>query len=122
MDDEPKDQYGIPRERFEKALASVSEAAKDRINARAINSTTNFMYVLGIPETPADLAMFAKTVAGATVAAALVDGWVVLTPEGLATEDDRRSASEAEMRAMSQDDLEEFLRSVQRPAAQGGYL
>lgn len=119
------DEYGVSLKAYIDASLSVSPKAADRVQRRAERATSNFLYAYGLPTQPIELLHFANMVSSTVLATALVDGFVVQTEAGTATEEEKaeRAQAAAEHPQRQEDPLAALAAAINGQNVEpGGYL
>lgn len=122
------DDFGVTIEQYSEAAMRFSEALTERLDRRTAKATANWLFVYGNVKEPRHLLQFAEMTAGALLATMVVDGFVTLTPEGTATDEEvaERRERREQNRAEGQDLLSVLTeaidgQNIERPRP-GGYL
>lgn len=125
-----EDEFGVRLGDIQDALDSISDKAMEQVSRRLLTCTSNYLYAVNVPTTPADLLRFADLLARTVLATAVVDGTVKVTKSALAPEEEQAERKKQDEQASKrQDAAAMMLEAIQaartgEPTAThpGGYL
>lgn len=80
----------VSSEDIQETSTNFSDEFQEMLLGRSIHCCTNWLYTYGVPSTPAELQMFARTLYMGGIGLHIAEGWLALTEKATASEDERQ--------------------------------